>query len=235
MDGQRTVAGQVVATGLCRASQGVQDGPGHVFVPDKNKGAVAATDGDQARLLEQRRDLVVDLLTKDGADAQHGLQQRGPLHPELRQHLFHQAFVVGIGKHLVAAQRIGLSEPGRVVGVVTIGRTTGRHHHMAHTAVYTGVQHVAGAVHIHRIFKRAVGVFARRHDGREVHHGVDLPCSHRVHQRRRTYILHLVHHTGHPPVGGHLTHVLRKHGLDARLLCERLDHTAPHKTVGPRN
>ena len=160
------------------AAQGVHDGPGHVFVPDEYKGAVRAPDGQQAGFFKQRGDLVVDAFAQDGADAQHGLQQLRVGLAVLRQHLFDQAFVVAVGKALVAAQGHVFGEPVGVVGVVAIGRAAGRDHDVLHAVRHARLQHVARAFHIDRVFKGAVGVFAGCDDGRQVHQGVDAVCRH---------------------------------------------------------
>ena len=144
---------------------GVHDGPGHVFVPNEHEGAVAALHGQQAGLFKQGGDLVVDPLAQDGADAQHGLLQLRVGLAVLRQHVFDQAFVVAVGKALVAAQGHVFGEPSGVVGVVAIGRAAGRDHDVLHAMRHAGLQHVARAFHVHRVFKGAVGVFAGRDDG----------------------------------------------------------------------
>ncbi|MNV53878.1 hypothetical protein D3C71_1460410 [compost metagenome] len=185
----------------------MHDGAGHILIPDENKRARAAPDGQQARFFEQRGDLVVHTLAQDGVDAQHGLRQCGMVDAVLRQHLFHQPLVMGIGKHLVAAQRIGLAQPGGVVGVVAIGSPAGADHDVLDPCGHTGVEHIFAAQHIHGILKLAVGAFARCDDGGQMHHAVDGMVGERMHQRGVAHVLHQIDHAGQTPLGRHLAHI----------------------------
>ena len=94
-----------------------------VAVVDEDEGARRAADREQSRPLEQRRDLVARGFAEDGPDPEHHLLECRVCPPVLGQHFLDEALVVRVGEFLVAAHRVVLGEPGRVVGVVAVGRT----------------------------------------------------------------------------------------------------------------
>ena len=167
----------------------MDDGAAHIVVPDEDKRTGTAANGQQALFLEQGRDLVVHPVAQNGADAQHGLLQLRMRLPKVGQHFFHQPFVVAVGKAFVAAQRMVFAEPLGVVGVVAIGGATGRDHHMAHALCHAGLQHIARAADIDRVFKLAARILARGDDGGQVHHGVDAVLGQRLCQIRIAHVL----------------------------------------------
>ena len=86
--------------------------------------------------------------------------------------------VVGVGELLVAADRLVLGDPLRVVGVVAVGRAARGDHDPSYVVGQAGVEHVAGAVDVDRTLERAGRVLARRHDRGEVDDHLGSPLVH---------------------------------------------------------
>ena len=213
VDREHAVAGDVEDAGPV-AHDGLEQAADHVLVPDEDERAVRTADGDQARLLEERGDLVPHRLAEDSADAEHHLLQFGMLDAPARQHLLHQPLVVRIGKGLVAAQRTVFGEPRRVVGVVAVGRAARADDDLLHAGGGAGDEHVLRALHVHRKLEFAVALPARRDDGSEVHHGVDLEAVEQLDQPRRAHVgLHVLD-AGQALFHRRLAHVRRDDAAD---------------------
>ena len=156
----------------------MQDGAHHVLVMNEHEGAIRPGNGQQAGFFKQVGDLVSYRGPQYGADAKNNLLQSRVLEAIVGQHFFDQALVARISKRVVAPNRIGFDQPFRVVRVVAVGRSTGRHDDALHTVLHAGVQDVAGAVHIHVVLEIALAVLARRHDAGQVNHHIGSMARH---------------------------------------------------------
>ena len=101
--------------------------------------------------------------------------------PVVRQHLLHQTLVIGIGELGIAAQGVLLVQPGRVVRVVAIGGAGAGDDKLADPGAQTGVEHIAGAVHVDVVIPRPVAGILQ-HRG-QVDHGVDALLAQQLAQR----------------------------------------------------
>ncbi len=66
----------------------------------------------------------------------------------LRQQVFHLALVIRVGKFRVAAQGIIFIQPSGIIRVIAVGGAGAGHDQLFHAGRHTGIQHIAGTVHI---------------------------------------------------------------------------------------
>src|SRR5690606_21642230 len=173
--------GHVVDAGAALAQPHLHGGD-HVLIPDEHEGRIAAARGEQPRRHEQLGDLVAGVGAEYGAGPEDQLLQLRMALAITCQHFLDLPLVVGVGELGIAAQRVLLVDPLRVVRMVAVGRAGAGHRQVPYPGAQAAFQYVAGAVDVDVEVPMAVGG-GLEYRG-QVHYVGDLLLLQQLGQRR---------------------------------------------------